>query len=438
MKKLNILIITYDWPPRNSIAVHRPYAWAKCWARLGYSVTVLTAKKCVYDEPLDLHMPKLDGVTVLEIPYRAAGGVRKALARKSHKEKVFECLKKNSGLIRKILRLNLDIRDAWAPKATEVALELNATQRFDVVVSSYGPRACHFIGRFLKERDPSIFWIADYRDMWSIRHNSSLSGRAKRKEQKLEKQVIREADVLTTVSTPLVEQLQGFLGKEVWLVSNGYDLALSIVEERINNYVGPVPGELKIIYTGMIYPGWQDPSPLFEAINELLREKKITSSQIRILFFGKRQPGLADIVSRYNALSYVKIHGHVTRQRALEEQAKGDVLLLMESGSEAAKGVLTGKIFEYMVSGKPVMSLGSKQDSAIGMLINETGIGVLCQQNVSDIKAYLMGMIEGGASVLYEPNMEMIKIYNRAAQSEAFLEKIKKTIAKMSEVERNR
>lgn len=59
-------------------------------------------------------------------------------------------------------------------------------------------------------------------------------------------------------------------------------------------------------------------------------------------------------------------------QSQIKEQQNADLLLLLESGEDAAKGVLTGKIFEYMISGKPVLSLGSKKDSAIGLMIEKT------------------------------------------------------------------
>ena len=77
MKTKSILIVTYDWMPRNSIAVHRPYAWAKYWSLAGLKITVLTAKKYAYDEPLDLGLPVLDAVKVIEIPYRSEGSLNK-------------------------------------------------------------------------------------------------------------------------------------------------------------------------------------------------------------------------------------------------------------------------------------------------------------------------------------------------------------------------
>lgn len=423
MSNLNILIVTYDWPPRNSIAVHRPYAWAKYWSRSGCNVTVLTAEKCVYDEPLDLEMPLLEGVRVIEVPYRASLRGGEGVDRISFKRKALEFVKKHSGFVRKFLGLNLDIRDSWAQKATPVAISLNGTEKFDAVVSTYGPRACHSIGSAVKASDPSVFWVADYRDMWSIRHDSDLVGRRKHTEQRLEIVTVNSADLVTTVSEPLGVQLSDFLRKHVGLVFNGYDVDPEVVEETISAVCvsGHHRRGLKIVYTGMIYPGWRDPSPLFEAINELMRENLLSPGEIHVEFFGKRQPGLQRIISRFDAGNYVSIHGHVSRQKALEEQASADLLLLMESGHESAKGVLTGKVFEYMVSGKPVMSIGSQRNSAIGNLIEETGIGVVCEQDVQSIKKILLDLAAGNGKEYFSPNLGKIKSYNRKIQSEELL-----------------
>ena len=66
---MNILIVTYNWPPRNAIGAHRPYSWAKYWSALGANVTVLTAKKYSFDAPLDLDLPVINGVHVVNVPY---------------------------------------------------------------------------------------------------------------------------------------------------------------------------------------------------------------------------------------------------------------------------------------------------------------------------------------------------------------------------------
>ena len=67
----NILIIAYDWPPRNVISTHRVYSFAKYWSKIGHTITVLTAKKKFFDRPLDLFLPRLPNVKVINLDYKS-------------------------------------------------------------------------------------------------------------------------------------------------------------------------------------------------------------------------------------------------------------------------------------------------------------------------------------------------------------------------------
>src|SRR5690625_3409835 len=66
---MRVLIVSYNWPPRNAIGTHRPYSWAKHWSERGVSMDVLTAKKKFFDGPQDLCLSSLSSVRVTESPY---------------------------------------------------------------------------------------------------------------------------------------------------------------------------------------------------------------------------------------------------------------------------------------------------------------------------------------------------------------------------------
>lgn len=427
MEGARVLIISYEWPPRSSVAVHRPYAWAKDWKNLGCKVTVITAEKQIYDQPLDLVMPSIHGIEVFEVPYRASRAKTKSGLKKWLIATSLRFLKKNYSLVQRRLGINLDVRDDWAKPAIKVAMSLHDEQPFDIVVSTYGPRSCHLIGSALKEKCHSIVWIADYRDLWSNRHNLDLSRRQALREQSLEKLTLKKADLIVTVSAPLAIKLNKLLAKEVNIVPNGYDLDSSVLIERLSakRRLFDSHSQFNIVYTGSIYPGWQDPSPLFEAVNQLIHEQVLKADQIRIHFFGNRQPGLKRIVSNLNAHAFVGFHGHIPRSQAILEQMNADMLLLLESGDESANGVITGKVFEYMVSGTPVISLGSKRYSALGQLIADTGIGVVCEQDVDKIKHVLCCMLDGDLSSFFSPKIDKIACYHREVLSAQYLSLIR-------------
>jgi Glycosyltransferase Family 4 len=422
-----ILIISYDWIPRNSIAVHRPYSWAKYWSTQGCQITVLTAEKCAYDEPLDLRLDILPHVRVVEVPYRANVKSKSKFIEKIKSNAIW-VLKKNANLIKKLFNIEYDIRDLWAEKALIQAIDLCNKNRYDVVVSTYGPRACHFIAAKIKSLHPSVKWIADYRDLWSIRHNSGLPRKLLDKEHSLELLTVSGADAITTVSPPLARALVTFLGKKTHVIYNGFDVDLNelVLNLEANKNNSAKRNRIQIVYTGMIYPGWQDPTPLFAAINQLIYDGEINSGDINVDFFGWRQPGLAELIKVNRVESFVFIHGHVNREVAIEFQKKSDILLILESGRPEANGVLTGKLFEYMVSGRPVLSLGSSAYSSIADVIGKTGIGMVCGNDVEKIKKTLVAVLKGKTSDFFNPNVEEINKFNRREQSILMLNIINK------------
>lgn len=415
----NIFIIAYDWPPRNSIAVYRPYIWAKRWTELGANVTVLTSKKCAYDEPLDLNLPILSSVNVIEVPYRSSE-VKYKSKTIGLKQKLIGFSKKYSLQIKKIINFNFDIRDLWAKKAAPVAIQYLKENKVDVVISTFGPRACHFIGHALKSANPEVKWVADYRDLWSIRHNLDLPPNLAKRERVRELTTMQSADLILTVSEPLSEQIAAFLKKPTITTYNGFDMDANTVRERLEKTASREKKlePVKIVYTGMIYPGLRDPSFLFEAINKMMANKMLRAADIEVHFFGNKLEGMHNIVLQHQATDFVYVHGHVARDEALAHQASADLLLLLESGLPDAKGVLTGKIFEYMATGVPILSLGSTPDSSIANLLRRTKAGFLCGDNIDEIINIIQMTKDGNVALNFSPDIDEILKFDRSIQAE--------------------
>ena len=182
MKKLKITIVTYSWPPRNSISVHRPYSWARYWSQQGHNITILTAKKQSFDHPLDLELPKLKGVKVIEMPYQFFGSW---IVKFSYIEKIAKLLRFK---LLNYLGEDNDPRNNWFLTSSPIFSKI--ARESDVVISTYGPEVSHIIGYKMKLLCPSIYWIADYRDLWSdnpnlINVSKKLKEKIKKKKKKL-------------------------------------------------------------------------------------------------------------------------------------------------------------------------------------------------------------------------------------------------------------
>lgn len=420
---MHIVIITYDWPPRNSISVHRPYSWAKYWVEQGIKVTVLTAAKQPFDAPLDLSLPQLP-ISIIETSNKKSAN---ALSKIFKVPWVRSFSKSLITLLTKKLNIVIDPRASWrlATKPHTIKLSKNA----DYVISTFGPASAHLIAMDMKKINPKIKWIADYRDLWSNNYMLKIS-------EKLRQSIISEemssvgkyADKITTVSEDMVNKLSYLLNKPVYKIPNGFDLDENKVKKICSKIDIEIKKPLSIIYTGMIYRGFRDPKNLLDAISYLIETNQIKSYDITVDFYGDRVEVAKEYAQQSKFKPFVRIMGHVTREIALDAQKNAGVLLLLESSHPDARGTLTGKLFEYMVTGRPILCVGSRPEYEIGKVLNLTGTGLVIGPNeIKNLPEILLELMKKPTNVnWYKPNIDEILKYSRRKQALQLLSEIKK------------
>lgn len=411
--RARIAIVTYNWPPRNAIGTHRPYSWAKYLSEAGFEVTVVTAQKQVFDGPLDLCLPPIQGVRVIEVGRAAASPARWfpgfAVRFKGPLRRIYRA-------IRAITWGGLDARDWWASAAYPVVKEL-ATE-VDFVISTFGPRSSHLIASVMKGVNPTLFWVADYRDLWSYNHLSRSSARALRAERDLEQATIRgehPANLLTTISKELCDELADQFGGRVEAVYNGFEPS---------DPVEPVPrtwSGKKIIYTGALYDGYRDPSLLFRAIRKLADDNLLKVGDLSVDFYGPTNRWLEGLIVKFGVSDFVSVCAPVSRSKALGLQAAADALLLLENPDRSAFGTLTGKLFEYINAKRPILSIGSLPGSAIARVMSECGVGVCVGTSEDDCCRVLRELLAADTG-WYKPQNEEIAKYSRATQARRLVE----------------
>lgn len=412
MKGLRIVIVTFAWPPRNSIGAHRPYSWARYWSAAGAQVRVLTARKYAYDEPLDLNLPPLPNVEVIETDY--------ASDRRSLATHIFgSSLRKPARwLYRKLQGKVFQLpnpREEWLAAVSPSLNDLS--QSCDIVVSTYDPRTVHQIAAQMKCENPDLIWIADYRDLWSLNHISGLSAADREAECQLELATVgRYADLVCSVSNDLAEQQGAFVAKPFLTIANGFDVDKEDVDAALSSPLRSVSGVMKIVYTGKLYPDLRDPLPLLQAIVGLESDGMIAPGDVELHLYGGQLDGLQSIVRSGQYDHILRLHGHVSREIALSAQAEAHFLLLLESPRPDARGVLTGKVFEYIASGVPILSLGSRRNSAIGRLLAQTGTGLCTEDNTEIIRGAILSRIEG-APEWFAPNFDQVAMFSRERQA---------------------
>jgi len=424
MTKLKITIVTYSWPPRNSISVHRPYSWARYWSERGHDITILTAKKQSFDHPLDLELPRLKDVKVIEIPYQFFGS---SVIKFSSVEKIAKMLRFK--FLNYLGEVN-DPRNNWILNSSPIFSKI--ARESDVVISTYGPEVSHIIGCRMKILYPSIYWIADYRDLWS--DNPNLSDASKKIKdhirEKERKTVGKYADLVTSISDDFCKRLYKLLKKPTFKITNGFDLKDKSVKNNISKKFLVKNKPLRIIFTGSIYSKNPSPVMLLDAIVNLVNSNKIPKKSINVEFYGSRLDHIKRLSQKTKYSNLIKIKGHITRRKVLDEQKNADLLLLLASSKEISRGHLTGKIFEYMSAGRPIICIGGKSNFEIGKVLKMTKTGLVFEKhNSKKLEDYIYKYYNKRDSFKsHKPSINKILSFSRERIANIFLREIKKNL----------
>lgn len=366
-KKLNILIVTYFFPPQNAIAAQRPYSWAKYWSRLGHDVDVLTTPKEFYGKPDYDENFKVHQVEISHFYNKLRNWYHSNFKKDTRASSANSS--NSSGRLKKwLLSRGLststrmpDPTDMWIANAINWAKDQN--KKWDLVISTFGPYSTHIIGNNLRINGYAKKWCADYRDLWTDSEIYKGFPILNIIENILEKSLMRNADLISLDSLSKVKFFRQKYHNRIILSPNGFDAEEidGLKKEKYNFETG----KKVISYTGSIYPGLRDPKPLFDFI------RKSPSFEYEVHFFGQNVEILQnDIIGIEDK---VKIHAMVDRETALRIQRDSDVLLYLEDEKNNIDGVIPGKLYEYLYSKTPVLAVGITENGDAGKLIVKNG-----------------------------------------------------------------
>jgi glycosyltransferase involved in cell wall biosynthesis len=368
-----ILIITYYWPPSGGAGVQRWLKFAKYLPEFGYEVHVLTVNAET------ANYPQLDQSLVSEVPQNIHVHTTKTsdpyviyslFGRKAPSSGFAnETVHGISGLVKKLARFirgNMfipDPRKGWNQHAIKKANELIDKHGIDTVVTTSPPHSTQLIGLELK-RTRNIKWVADMRDPWTkIYYVSELlqTNWAKNRNAKLERAVLENADRVITVSQSLASEFcelaPGLSQEDVEVIPNGFD-------EDDFQFDIPFDKQFTIGYMGTITNQYD--------VTALLKTVGSIEVDIAFRFIGDAPTQFRNRIEEVSTKT--EFTGYLNHDKAIEKAAACSVLLLVIPKIENNKGILTGKIFEYLALNRPILGIGPADGDAAAIL-NETGAG---------------------------------------------------------------
>jgi glycosyltransferase involved in cell wall biosynthesis len=371
-----VLIITYYWPPGSGAGVQRWLKFSKYLPSFGWDPVILTI------DPDYASYPALDNSILSEIP--ADLTIHKTRATdyfrfyKKDKTKIpsagFAGNDDNSfkGKILRFIRGNFfipDPRKGWNKFAFRKACNIIENEGIKHIITTSPPHSTQLIGLKLKKRFPGIKWIADLRDPWTDIYYYSqfyptyISGSIDRRYEKL---VLKSADKIITVGNSLKDIFSAKIPgveEKIKVITNGFD------EDDFAGLIPSTPDIYTISYIGTL----SDAYPL-DGFLDALQSFKKAGNIFKVRFVGTVSFVQQDlIISKLGSLS-VEFVPYVDHAKAIRYMSDSTVLLLIIPDHHSNKSIITGKLFEYLAAGKPVICLGPVDGDAANIL-KSSGFG---------------------------------------------------------------
>ncbi|MES2746859.1 MAG: glycosyltransferase family 4 protein [Bacteroidota bacterium] len=372
-----VLIITYYWPPAGGPGVQRWLKFVKYLPDFDIQPIVYVPENPTY--PIvdnDLEKEVSDKAIVLKNkilePYQLAGFFSKKQTKKISSG-IIPAVKKQSFLERIFLwiRGNLFIPDArflWVNPSVSYLIKYLQENEIDTIITSGPPHSLHLIGLQLK-KELNVKWFADFRDPWTtIGYHKALklSSYANKKHKQLESQILNSADTIIVTSKTTKAEFQLLTSKPIEVITNGYDV------ENVTKQ--PLDKKFTMAHIGSFLSD-RNPTVLWQVLKELIAENTDFATHFELKLIGKVSQEILDTIATFGLKNHTNNLGYVSHLEAIQHQRKSQVLLLIEINSDETKSIIPGKVFEYLVSERPIVAIGPK-DSDFAEIITTTNTGV--------------------------------------------------------------
>jgi len=395
MEQKKILIITYYWPPAGGPGVQRWLKFAKYLPDFGWKPVIYTPENPSYpllDETLMKDVPENIEMVRTKIwePYQLAEKLNKS--NKKFKAGQFD-VGKNQSWKSKLsiwVRGNFFIPDArvfWVKPSITFLEKYLREHQIDTIVTSGPPHSLHLIGLGLKDKMPDLKWIADFRDPWteiSYYKHLKLTKSSDKKHRQLESAVFKNADITLATSYTDAENFRK-AGANAVCITNGFDESDSEGKVKGQNH----QDQFTLSYIGVLEQ-LRNPENLWKALDELIKENTDFAADFKLKFAGRIDDKILYAIENSSLKNHILNLGYLSHGKAVEEMQNSSLLLITNFPNEASKGIIPGKIFEYLASGKQILSFGPDQ-ADVAKILNETQSGKhFNYQDTETVKKFIL------------------------------------------------
>ncbi|MGI4854101.1 MAG: glycosyltransferase [Janthinobacterium lividum] len=416
---MNVLLITFSFPPAGGVGVLRALSLAKYLPENGVRVDVLTARNApavVRDEGLLRQVPT--SVTVhrtwtLDLPFALRKGIRKLLSREKSGT-LAPAAATNAAPAKanplKTFIANLLLPDpqiGWLPFASRAAARIVRTRQIDAVLITVPPFSSLMLAKQLRKQFPKLTIVLDFRDEWLNTTLQLVSLNSNPKARLVADRTEREAVIAATAVVAVTEAARDVIrsrypdqpAEKFVSISNGYDGAPpTSVSPQIKAKT------VTLTYLGSVY-GSTEPSSFVEAVLGLAPELR---ARLRIRFVGHcEKAAYRDTLLRMG--DTVTVSGFLPQAEALALLDATDYVLLLSHDPVN----VSAKFYDYLRSAKPILA-AVHPDGDVRRRLEETRGGRWADiADVDAIRRMLVDAIEQPTGQTFQPDLDAVARYHR-------------------------
>ena len=422
--KKKVLIITYYWPPAGGSGVQRWLKFSKYLRDFDIEPVIYTVDNPSYpilDAGLEDEIT--DNLEILKRPIFEPNSLLSVFGGKKNKESA-GFLNPNPTFLGKIaqyIRANYFIPDArkfWIKPSVKFLTNYLKNNQIDVVVTTGPPHSMHLIGLELKKK-LTIKWISDFRDPWTeidYFHQLPLTEKAILKHQQLEQEVLKNSDAVIVVGNTMKENFLQYSDK-IEVITNGFDT-------NENNSSNKLDAKFSITHVGLMNSD-RNPTVLWEALQEICESDLDFKNDLCIRLIGKVDEVVNQDLKIFREEA-IELISYLSHKEVSQHQSKTQVLLLSINNVSSAKAIITGKIFEYLQSKRPILAIGPEDGDAAAILKNTKAGHIFGYHHKETLKSHILELYQEYKKKSLVINSKDIQQYHRRELTSQLAKLIKK------------
>lgn len=169
----------------------------------------------------------------------------------------------------------------------------------------------------------------------------------------------------------------------------------------------------------------RNPENLWKALDELVKENAEFAADFKLKFVGRIDDKILHSIENSSLKNHILNLGYLAHGKAVEEMQNSDMLLITNFPNEASKGIIPGKIFEYLASGKQILSFGPDK-ADVAKILEETQAGKhFSYQDTENIKKFILEKYELWKNDSLIENTQHIEQFSRKNLTQQLTEVLK-------------